>query len=395
MKTPTLKTPTSPPRPIRVLLAPFPLPGHLSPFLALTHELARRGHDPTICAEPGAEAAIPARGAFAPAATRDAWSEAESYYHVDDVVAWADRVARDTAPHVARLIAAAKPDVLVVDEMHLGAALAAEASGRPWLSLPTSPVLRHPAFHDWPSMVPVRRLLEQAGLPAKGERNSLECGRSRWGAILPWTAAFDLGAVRPTELHTGPLVWDGPAAAPAPGPPPAILVSLSTSPQLGLRAQLETFLREVTAALAELPHPSLVTVPAVAHLPAPAASHVRVVPFADHGPLMASLRLFIHHGGWGSVGRCLLHGVPMIICPFERDQPTNALLCQKLGLAATVQPAEVAADELRLAIEELVSEDAPHRRIAAAHAAALADAPPVARAVDRVLELGDQPAGTG
>jgi UDP:flavonoid glycosyltransferase YjiC (YdhE family) len=384
-----MKTPTSPPRPVRVLLAPFPLPGHLSPFLALAHELARRGHVPTIVAEPSAQATIQAaRGAFAPAATRDAWTEAETYCHVDDVVGWAGRVARDTAPHIARLIDAVNPDVLVVDEMHLGAALAAEASGRPWLSLPTSPVLRHPAFMDWPSMVPVRALLEQAGLPASDDRNSLERGRSRWGAILPWTREFDLGAVRPTELHAGPLVWDGAAAGPPPGPPPAILVSLSTSPQLGLSALLENFLREVTTALARLPHASLVTAPAVpgvAHLPA--APHVRVVPFADHGPLMASLRLFIHHGGWGSVGRCLLHGVPMIICPFERDQPTNAHLCQELGLAVTIEPAQVAADELRPRIEELVGEDAPHRRVAAAHAAALAGAPPVERATDRVLEL--------
>lgn len=379
--------------PIRVLLVPFPLAGHLSPFLALAHELGRRGHPAAIYAEPDAEPAVRAAGGrFTVAATREAWSHAERYDDVTDLVRWAQWLSEATAPHIARLIDSMQPDALVIDEMHLGAALAAEASGRPWLSLPTSPVLRFPGFHDWPSMVPTNRLLGRLRLSADG-RNSLACGRSRWGSLLPWTPAFQVGPLGPDDLHVGPLLWNGATARPLDGTRPEILVSVSTSPHVDLLAQLERFLREVTTALAELPHTSLVTASGRLHAALP--PHVRMVPFADHGPLIASLRLFIHHGGWGSIGRCLLHGVPMIICPFERDQPANGVLCQRLGLAVLVEPARTSAAELRQIVERLASGDTPESRSAAAHAAILAAAPPAPRAVTRLLELPLRPAPPG
>jgi UDP:flavonoid glycosyltransferase YjiC (YdhE family) len=357
---------------MRALLAPFPLPGHLSPFLALGQALRRRHHDVWLYADASCEAAATAAGcSIAVSPTEGAARIGQQQVTQADMVHWASAVARTTSVHLAAALEAHPVDVLVIDEMNLGAALVAQAAGTPWLSLPTSPALRNPQFHDWPSMIPTQALRAALGLVADA-RNSLHQGISPRGALLPWTAEFDAGRAAPGEVHVGPLLWD---AASSDRSTFEVLVSISTSPHAQLRQALLRFLEHALAALADLPHRAVLTVGDMVLPPGAVPAHVEVRGHVEHGPLMNGLKLFVHHGGWGSIGRCLRAGVPMLIVPFERDQPANAFRCERLGLASVV-PHRSSSDALRDHMRALLDPASPQRRAIQSHSARYAGASP-------------------
>jgi UDP:flavonoid glycosyltransferase YjiC (YdhE family) len=361
---------------MRVLLAPFPLPGHLSPFLALGQALRRREHDVWLYTAASSGAIVKAAScSIMVSPTEGAARIGQEQGTQADMVDWAEAVAHRTVVHLAATLEAHPVDVLVIDEMHLGAALVAQASGKPWLSLPTSPALRNPQFHDWPSMIPTAALRAALGLPTDA-RSSLHHGRSPHGSLLPWTAEFDIADPGASDAHVGPLLWD---AASSERSAFEILISISTSPHAQLRQALLRFLQQALAALEDLPYRALLTVGDMA-LPSRALpAHVEVRSHVEHGPLMSRLRLFIHHGGWGSIGRCLRAGVPMLIVPFERDQPANALRCERLGLAS-VLPHRSSSDTLRRHMRALLEPASPQRRAIQSHAAQYAGWAPAERA---------------
>jgi UDP:flavonoid glycosyltransferase YjiC (YdhE family) len=370
---------------MRVLLAPFALPGHLSPFLALGQALRRREHDVWLYTEPSSEDAVTAAGcSIINSATEGVARAGQQQGTQPDMVDWAAALAHRTLVHLAATLDAHPVDVLVIDEMNLGAALVAQASGRPWISLPTSPALRNPQFHDWPSMIPTAALRAALGLSADA-RSSLDQGRSPRCSLLPWTAEFDVGHPASSDAHVGPLLWDAPSCERSAF---EILISISTSPHAHLRQALMRFLQRALAALAALPYRALLTVGDLALPPGALPAHIEVRRHVEHGPLMKRLRLFIHHGGWGSIGRCLRGGVPMLIVPFERDQPANAFRCERLGLAS-VLPHHSASDTLGRHIRALLEPASPQRRAIQSHAARHASAAPADLAcahLERVME---------
>jgi UDP:flavonoid glycosyltransferase YjiC (YdhE family) len=359
---------------MRILLAPLPLPGHVSPCLALGQALRRRNHDVWLYADAASRAAVEAAGCSVLASrTEGAALIGPDQDTQTGMVAWAAAVADRTLGDLAAARESHPVDAMVIDEMHLGAALIAQASGTPWLSLPTTPALRSPRFHDWPSMIPTAARRAALGLPADA-RTSLQQGRSPRGALLPWTAEFDIGDPAPSDAHVGPLVWDA-AAERAGSAGIEILVSISTSPHAHLREALTGFLQQALAALADLPYRALLTVGEVVLPPGAVPDHVEVRGHVEHGPLMKGLKLFVHHGGWGSIGRCLRAGVPMLIVPFERDQPVNGARCERLGLARVLPPRSSRA-ALGQHMRALLEPAAPQRRAIESHAAQYAGADP-------------------
>lgn len=357
---------------MRVLLAPFASPGHASPFLALGEALRRRKHDVWVYTDMSSTAAVEAAGCALLASPTDGAARlGQDQVTQAAMVVWAEGIATKLIPHFAATLHAHPVDVLVIDEMNLGAALVAEASGIPWVSLPTSPVLRASRLHDWHSMIPTVALRAAAGLSADA-RNSLHQGQSKLAALLPWTPEFDIAPPAPTDVHVGPLLWDAPSSA---GVACEILVSISTSPQVHLRKLLRTFLQHALAALSELPQRVLLTVGDPVLAPRTVPPNVDVRSHVAHGPLMSGLGLFVHHGGWGSIGRCLRAGVPMLIVPFERDQPVNAFHCERLGLASVLSH-QSGSDTLRHQMCALLEPASPQRRAIQAHAARYAGASP-------------------
>jgi UDP-glucoronosyl and UDP-glucosyl transferase len=62
-------------------------------------------------------------------------------------------------------------------------------------------------------------------------------------------------------------------------------------------------------------------------------SNVRVVRWAPQNDLLASgaLSLFVTHGGSGSIGEAVYHGVPLAVMPLESDQLANAVKVAAAG----------------------------------------------------------------
>jgi UDP:flavonoid glycosyltransferase YjiC (YdhE family) len=375
---------------MRALLAPFPLPGHLTPFLALGQALRRRKHEVWLYTEASSEAAVKAAGcSVLISPTEGAARLGQDQVTQPDMVSWAEAVATRTVVHLAATLQSQPVDVLVVDEMNLGAVLVAQASGTPWVSVPTSPALRNPQFHDWPSMIPTEALRAALGLSVDA-RSSLQQGLSPQRALLPWTAEFDLGQPAPGDAHVGPLVWDAPSDEESAF---EVLVSISTSPQAQVRTAVLQFLQQALAALEELPYRALLTVGDLVLPPRVLPGHVEVRRHVEHGPLMKGLRLFVHHGGWGSIGRCLRQGMPMLIVPFERDQPVNAFWCERLGLASVLPP-QSSGEAIRHHMRAVLDPASPQRRAVQAHRARYADVAPAELACAHLERLVETPGAT-
>jgi UDP:flavonoid glycosyltransferase YjiC (YdhE family) len=68
-----------------------------------------------------------------------------------------------------------------------------------------------------------------------------------------------------------------------------------------------------------------------AQLPSPLPPTVRHVPFAPFRELFPRCAAVVHHGGIGTVAKCLEAGVPQVILPIAYDQKDNAVRVKRLG----------------------------------------------------------------
>src|SRR5262245_38748943 len=66
-------------------------------------------------------------------------------------------------------------------------------------------------------------------------------------------------------------------------------------------------------------------------------------------------RAIVHQGGAGTTGQGLRAGVPMLVMPYNYDQPDNAARVRRLGVARTISreryKAKRVANELRKLLE--------------------------------------------
>ena len=367
-------------------------PGHVHPFLGLASQLAGAGHEIAIYAERYAAALVRQAGGELIAAEPVGDFETRSRSHAA-LVKGATAVARRTARHLLAVLERRLFDVVVVDHMHLGAALAAEKSGQRWATLSTSPVLTNPSFTAWPTAIPTAALRRQLGLPPR-EDNSLSQAVSPELLILPWLPDFDLHPPPAQAVHVGPLgAGESPERRSRPpglprGRGPIALVSVSTSPHRDLRAPLSRFLRLAATRIAELRYRAIFTVGQLDPAGLPRAPGLRYVRYADHARLMSSIDLVVTHGGWGTIGNALVAGRPLLVVPFERDQFANAALCARLGLGLAVDPRTVTADELGAAMTALLAPRSDAAARAAAIGRELRRRPPARSAAAAVLALG-------
>ncbi|EYF03506.1 UDP-glucuronosyltransferase [Chondromyces apiculatus DSM 436] len=73
-------------------------------------------------------------------------------------------------------------------------------------------------------------------------------------------------------------------------------------------------------------------------------------------------RALITHGGWGTVGRALLHGLPMLVIPLFGDQPLNAVLVEGAGLGRHLPLSKATPDTIRAELRTLLADDAMRDR---------------------------------
>jgi len=375
--------------------------GHVQPMLLVARDLAARGHavlalsDP--CNAPDAAAlGVPFRAwttaPFQTGKTRDddRLKDHEADNPLEVIHRLLDRVMTGPALAYAQdtlaAIDAFAPDVVVSQELLLGAMAAAGARGLPlallaaniW-SLPTLPGA--PPFGA--GMLPATSDEERAMHAMVGQmsRGFFQTGLADLNAaraalalpplddifaqldaakaiLLATSQAFDFA---PSPLpapfaHVGPYLADPAwveAFAPPPGDAPLVLVSFSS-----LYQAQEPVLRAIIAALGALPVRGVVTTGLAidpAEFEAPA--HVAVVRSAPHGALLKDAAVFVTHAGHGSTLRPLMAGAPLLCLPMGRDQNDNAARVSHRG-AGLVLSADAPPEAIAAAVRRLLDEPA-------------------------------------
>jgi MGT family glycosyltransferase len=281
------------------------------------------------------------------------------------------------------------PDVLLVDQMLLMAAAAAEST-----RLPTA-VLWHTVFGGQSERAPMPSALLE---PLNAYREQLGLGRvadrfdaaAKADAIVAFThEAFDvLPSERPKRLHyVGPFFRPGSMAMSLDlpwrpdDPRPLVLVSYSTSFQNQV-----SVLQRVADAVAELPVQVVMTLGPISPDELRLPSNVAARAFVDHRMAMGPAVLVVTHAGHGTVMAAATYGVPMICTPMGRDQHAVAACVAHRGLGVIV-PATASSAELKSTIEAALADGALRAR-AEAFARAIDPDADSRRAIDVIESLG-------
>ena len=157
------------------------------------------------------------------------------------------------------------------------------------------------------------------------------------------------------HYHVGPLMWEPTSEAPAyldvPGAP-WVLVTVSSAPQPGEMTLAGTTLQT----LAALPVRVVCTLSAGHPRDAlgPVPANVRLERFVPHSAVLKRSALLIGHAGHGAVAKALYYGVPMVLVPWDRDQPGVAARAAALGVAEVIARHDLTARRLSAAIQQVL-----------------------------------------
>ncbi|WP_244443351.1 nucleotide disphospho-sugar-binding domain-containing protein [Bradyrhizobium sp. Ai1a-2] len=314
----------------------------------------------------------------------------------------------------------AATDGVLTDTALFGAVLAAEAERVPCALL--SPTI---SLRPLPGQPPIGSCLPAPRTPE--DRVAVEAASSRFVAVLnEWlptlnearaslqldpsshilelfdrparfliaiSAAFDFAPdFLPRNVrYIGPLLdssdWSKPWISPWPHGPdrPRALISFSTTNQ----DQTDALQRTINA-VGSIEMDAVVTLgPAVAETILHAPDNVRLLASAPHDAVMKQVSLVVTHGGHGTVSRSLMHGRPVLVMPFGRDQGDIAARVEARGLGLILPPT-AAETEIAAAITRLIRE--PQFLIAARQfkdiMAAEVSGAPLVRELEEIVRAG-------
>ena len=355
----------------RFLVVTLDAAGNWPPELVLIRALAQRGHEVRVICGAQHAPQIAAAGAeyvaYRHAPERDSSVRPDNQRESEMV-----RVMRDVFMNPAygdELLAAVDreaPDVLLVDQMLMTAAAAAEST-----RLPTA-ILWHTVYrasaHRWRSMPapvlePLNVVRQKLGLARLAIGSAMIDGAR---AVLAFTyETFDTAPEdAPKHLHyVGPL-----ACMPQPLPPyslpwpqdddrPLILVSYSTS----FQDQVQT-LQRVSDAVAGLPVRVLLTLgAAIGANELQLSDNVVAAAFVPHAAVLPHASLVVTHAGHGTVMAATTAGVPMVCTPMGRDQHDVSACVERLGLGRVVSMT-ASSEELRDTIAAVLGDRALRER---------------------------------
>jgi UDP:flavonoid glycosyltransferase YjiC (YdhE family) len=284
-----------------------------------------------------------------------------------------DRVLRDSfAGWVARLRAREiltlcyewAPDVIVCDEIDVGAMVAAERAGVPHASVL---VIAAGSFVR-PELVrgPLDALRAEHDLPPDPELAML----SRYLVLSPFPPSFrDPAFPLPATAH----LLRPPALEPSPneGVPswlthepgaPMVYVTLGTV----FNIESGDLFRRILDGFRGLPVEVVVTVGDQIDPDelAPIPENARVERFVPQSVILPRSSAVVCHGGSGSVSGALAHGLPLVVFPMGADQPLNAARCEELGVGVALDAVRATPALVRDAVSTVLSE--PSFRTAAA-----------------------------
>ncbi len=362
----------------RMLLAPFPLQGHVFPMATLAAELRGRGHDVTVAisppfAEPFRKAGCevtevridPRSGTPEPSSGKGPIASARAARQARRRVA-EERAALGGA--LAEEIGRARPHVVVADAMAPWGADAARATGTRSAALYVTYALNEEVIlADVARRLAPRtvRLLRRSRLLRR--HPAVRAPAARAGLVLvnstpelqPEHATFDgrhhfVGPLRPAVADRGDTGLDDPDRLPweqiEKGP--TLYVSTGTFSTRGAE-----FFRTVAEAFAGT---EWCVVLATSHTDpgslGPLPENVTARRHVPQGAVLEHADVFLTHAGMNSALEGLVLGVPMALVPSFWDQRTIARRLVDLGAGVQIDPGAPAA-ELREAITALAADE--------------------------------------
>jgi len=159
----------------------------------------------------------------------------------------------------------------------------------------------------------------------------------------------------PHHRYVGPVWWERPRAVPmyldVPGAP-WVLVTVSSNPQAGEMTLARTAIQTLAV------HPVRVILTLSPRHPrdelGSAPANARIEQFVPHSAVLTRSRLLVSHAGHGNVAKALYYGVPMVLVPWDRDQPGVAARAAALGVAEVVARHDLTEQQLSAAIDRVL-----------------------------------------
>ncbi|CAO5153724.1 Glycosyltransferase, MGT family [Frankia sp. AiPs1] len=397
----------------RVLFVVPPLTGHVNPAVGVAGALAGRGHEVALAghaavighlippgmrlyalpelADESARAAILARSHSlrGPASLKFLWEEF--------------LLPLNTAmiPAIERTVDEFRPDVLVVDQQMIGAALIARRRGLHWATLATTsaefddPYGVLAGLGQWVTSL-LRDFQVTHGLSeAEADRGDLRFSdelvivfsvpellrrpEAPDGPTLPRNSIFVGSAAGGLRVTGAPFPWEwlDPKRA-------AVLVSLGTvTREAGGR-----FLRAAAEGLLTLSDrvQAIVVAPPGLIDDLRASDDLLVTASVPQVELMGRLSAVVCHAGNNTVCEALSHGLPLVVAPVRDDQPVIAEQVVRSGAGVRIKFGRAGAPIVRSAVSSVL-DDPAHRRAAEQLRDAFRAAGGVATAADYIEKL--------
>lgn len=281
----------------------------------------------------------------------------------------------ERAPRVEVLCREWRPDVLVAEETHYGALIAAERLGLPLASL----VVLAAGTLAARELVaePLNEVRAEHGLPSDDDASMLS--RQLVLAPLPPTYRDPAFPLPPATTYFRPFERATAARNGA-----VVYVTLGTVFNL----ESGDLFTRVLAGVSELPVEVVATVgdgidPAELE---PLPDNIRVERFVPQAEILPLSSVVVSHGGSGSVLGALAHGLPQVLIPMGADQPLNAARCAQLGLARVLDPVDATPADIGAAVSAVLN-DSAYRAAASALQAEYAALPGPEHAVRLLEEL--------
>lgn len=329
----------------------------------VVHDTVRHLIDRQQMFHAGIMPALPAREADVRgiAALRQLWSEC--------LAPLALAMDRSTREAIARF----SPDVMLIDQQAVGAALRAHQAGIPWLTLASSPgelATRRdqPSILQWTqgAIADIARQLDVFSTPDDALFSSFGC-------LMPSCPAL-MGAVPRNLLvrDVGCLVRHRRASAAGVASRQQgthVLVTLGTVSHHATARMLQAVLHAARS-MGSRVHWTIVDPDGSlgeSHL-----DHVRITRRVRQIDLLPGLDAVVCHGGHNTIAEAMLFGVPAIVAPIRDDQPYIAQQVVGAGAGLRIRFAHATAAHIADAVDRVTSES-DFRQAAQAMGAELAD----------------------
>ncbi|HZR16083.1 MAG TPA: glycosyltransferase [Verrucomicrobiae bacterium] len=388
----------------RVLFATIGSLGDLHPLIGIGLELQRRGHVVRFCTSETYRSRLESLGfgfdALRPDATPENEAVAGLVREIMDpkrgvellLRRWILPELRATYDDLLKAVTGPpRIDLLLSGELVYPAALIAEKTGVAWATCITTPMSFFSA-HDPPILPPVPVLssfLRRFGPGLNGALIRLVKFSTRhWGEPVQ-ALRRELGLARgPNPIYEGKFspslvlaMFSAALAAPQPDWPPNTVITgfpFYDGPTDGpaLPSSLEEFLRGdeppivftlgssavldpgsfygESARAASLLRRRAVLLLGANPPPANLSDGVATAGYARFSELFPRSAAVVHQGGVGTTGQALRAGRPMLVMPFNFDQPDNAARVARLGAGQVIRRSEYRANRVAGQLQQIL-----------------------------------------